>query len=71
MCCSPWGRQESDTAERLNLTDVYDYILSPVNPPRGSLTLEVVLGTLTQMAVFHSFSLSQNPGEALYINFPM
>lgn len=55
----------------INLSYVYDYILSPVRPPRGSLTLEVALGTLTQTAVFHSFSLSQNPGEALYINFPM
>ena len=22
MCCSPWGRKESDTTERLNLTEL-------------------------------------------------
>ena len=26
VCCSPWGRKESDTTERLNWTDVHCYI---------------------------------------------
>ena len=25
-CCSPWGHKESDTTERLNWTDFYNYI---------------------------------------------
>ena len=25
-CCSPWGRKESDTIERINWTDMCDWI---------------------------------------------
>ena len=27
VCCSPWGRKESDTTEGLNCTELMDYCL--------------------------------------------
>ena len=31
-CCSPWGRKESDTTERLNWTEPFFLIRSPLKP---------------------------------------
>ena len=44
MCCSPWGRKESDTTERLNRTDLIRHHLMycgkvPTPPLRGILRL--------------------------------
>ena len=29
VCCSPWGRKESDTTERLNWSELPSFHLSP------------------------------------------
>ena len=31
MCCSPWGRKESDTTEQLNITDAEIKTLNQVS----------------------------------------
>lgn len=57
----------------INLSHEYHYILSPVGPPCKSLRLEVDWGTpdTDGRSVFHLFSLSQKPREALYMDFPI
>ena len=43
MCCSPWGRKESDTIERLNGTELPAQSRGELTPEASSLAVGVRL----------------------------